>query len=281
MPWGAALLLAQCFVDPIYSMHIAQKADNKTYYHPTANRSYCQNKQCFTPDVTLQKYQKKGIASWYGRPFHGRKTSTGERYNMFSYTAASTTLPLPSYAKVTNLANNTSVIVKINDRGPFVKNRLIDLSYGAAHKLGFSDKGIAEVHVQWIHPSKIAALKTHDVPHTPHIMKSRNTTFTLFKTLHDITYNFFTGQHTTPTQHSHGKTSQHNYYRIHIESFKKPLEAQQYAHALHKSFPQLPTRILQHTKGYHLIIGPMHKNKAQSSLAIIRKKYKQAYITAI
>lgn len=101
---------------------------------------------------TSRGYKARGIASWYGTQFHGRRTSNGERYNMFAMTAAHPTLPLPTYAKVTNLENGKSVIVKINDRGPFHKNRLIDLSYVAAAKLGLLKKGIARVEVESIDP---------------------------------------------------------------------------------------------------------------------------------
>lgn len=92
-------------------------------------------------------YDKIGRASWYGKAFHGRRTSSRERYNMFGMTAASTSLPIQSYVKVTNLYNGRSVIVKINDRGPFKSSRIIDLSYAAAKKLGYTNKGTALVRV--------------------------------------------------------------------------------------------------------------------------------------
>lgn len=93
-------------------------------------------------------YIDVGVASWYGKKFHGRRTSSGEIYDMYAFTAAHKTLPLPSYARVTNLDTGTSVIVKVNDRGPFVKNRLIDLSYAASKKLGYQKQGTARVEVQ-------------------------------------------------------------------------------------------------------------------------------------
>lgn len=90
---------------------------------------------------------KEGIASWYGPSFHGKKTAGGELYDMYAMTAASKTLPIDSYAKVTNLENNVSVIVRINDRGPFHHNRMMDLSYTAAKKLGIQQKGTGKVKV--------------------------------------------------------------------------------------------------------------------------------------
>ncbi len=96
---------------------------------------------------SAQGYSKVGYASWYGTKFHGQHTSSREPYNMFSMTAASTTLPIPTYVRVTNLENNRSAIVKVNDRGPFKSNRIIDLSYAAAKKLGYADNGTTLVRV--------------------------------------------------------------------------------------------------------------------------------------
>ncbi|MDT8321313.1 MAG: septal ring lytic transglycosylase RlpA family protein [Xanthomonadales bacterium] len=95
-------------------------------------------------------YRERGIASWYGSKFHGRRTSSGEPYDMHLATAAHKSLPLPTYAEVTNLANGKKVIVKINDRGPFKDDRLIDLSYGAALRLGMIGAGTAPVEVRVI-----------------------------------------------------------------------------------------------------------------------------------
>jgi len=95
-------------------------------------------------------YDKTGIASWYGEDFHGRLTANGEVYNMHAFTAAHTTLPLPSYARVTNIANGRSVVVRINDRGPFAKGRIIDLSRQTAKVLDFKHAGVARVRVQYV-----------------------------------------------------------------------------------------------------------------------------------
>ena len=97
-------------------------------------------------------YTKKGIASWYGKKFHGHRTSSGETYDMYAMTAAHKTLPLPTYVRVTHLENGKSVIVKVNDRGPFHDNRIIDLSYSAAKKLGVTAKGTGAVEVFAIDP---------------------------------------------------------------------------------------------------------------------------------
>lgn len=99
-------------------------------------------------------YAEEGLASWYGRKFHGRNTSNGERYDMFALTAAHKSLPLPSWLKVTNVANGRSTIVRVNDRGPFHDERVIDLSYAAAVKLGFADRGVARVRLEVIQPPR-------------------------------------------------------------------------------------------------------------------------------
>jgi rare lipoprotein A len=93
-------------------------------------------------------YREKGIASWYGTKFNGHKTSNGEIFDLYKATAAHKTLPIPSYALVTNLNNGKSVVVRVNDRGPFHADRLIDLSYGAAVKLGYMEQGTAPVEVE-------------------------------------------------------------------------------------------------------------------------------------
>ncbi len=102
-------------------------------------------------------YVEKGIASWYGTKFHGRKTSSGEKYDMYAMTAAHKTLPLPTYVEVTNLNNGRTVIVKVNDRGPFHGNRIIDLSYAAATKLEIVGKGTGLVRVRAINPGEKVA----------------------------------------------------------------------------------------------------------------------------
>jgi len=101
-----------------------------------------------------EHYKERGIASWYGSKFHGRRTSSGEPYNMHAMTAAHKTLPLPTYVKVTNLKNKRQVILKVNDRGPFHEGRIIDLSYTAAVKLGIKATGTGWVEVEAINPKQ-------------------------------------------------------------------------------------------------------------------------------
>jgi rare lipoprotein A len=121
--------------------------------HPYANRPYIALGKTYTPMTVVGNFRERGMASWYGKKFNGQRTSSGEIYDMYAMTAAHPTLPLPSYARVTNLANHKSVIVRINDRGPFMKDRIIDLSYTAAYKLGIIGDGSAEVEVDSIDPN--------------------------------------------------------------------------------------------------------------------------------
>jgi rare lipoprotein A len=118
--------------------------------HPWANRPYTVLGQQYVPTTGVKVYRERGMASWYGRKFHGQPTSSGERYDMYAMTGAHPTLPIPSYVRVTNLRNGRVVVVRINDRGPFSNKRLIDLSYTAAYKLGYVSSGTAEVEVELV-----------------------------------------------------------------------------------------------------------------------------------
>jgi len=126
--------------------------------HRFANRPYTVLGRDYVPATILRPYRERGIASWYGRKFHGERTSTGEIYDMYAMTAAHPTLPLPSYARVTNVATGKSVIVRVNDRGPFLHGRVIDLSFAAASRIGIAQKGSGEVEVEAILPSAPPAL---------------------------------------------------------------------------------------------------------------------------
>ncbi|MBT9566829.1 MAG: septal ring lytic transglycosylase RlpA family protein [Thiobacillus sp.] len=124
--------------------------------HRFANRTYVALGNTYAPLTEWRPYSEEGVASWYGRRFHGKKTASGEAYDMYAMTAAHPTLPIPSYARVTSLKNGRSVVVRINDRGPFHSKRVIDLSYTAAHKLGYLGQGSARVRVESLNPADYA-----------------------------------------------------------------------------------------------------------------------------
>ena len=118
-----------------------------------ANRPYVAFEKKYTPMNKITPFEEEGYASWYGKRYHGRKTSIGEIYDMYQMTGAHKTLPLPCYIKVTNLKNKRSVIIRVNDRGPFIDQRIVDLSYAAAHKLDIIKNGSELVKIEMINPS--------------------------------------------------------------------------------------------------------------------------------
>jgi rare lipoprotein A len=124
-------------------------------YSTRSNRPYVVFGKTYTPITSDKPFVQRGVSSWYGKKFHGQKTSSGELYDMYKMTAAHPTLPIPSYAKVTSLASGKTVVLRINDRGPFHANRVIDVSYTAALKLGLLGKGSQEVEIERLLPADI------------------------------------------------------------------------------------------------------------------------------
>lgn len=124
--------------------------------HKPATRPYVVLGKEYVPNGSVRPYKARGIASWYGKKFHGQKTSIGEPYDMFAMTAAHPTLALPSYVRVTSLQTGKSVVVRVTDRGPFHADRVIDLSYTAAYKLGLINGGSGQVEVEAIIPGEPA-----------------------------------------------------------------------------------------------------------------------------
>ncbi|HKO68209.1 MAG TPA: septal ring lytic transglycosylase RlpA family protein [Burkholderiaceae bacterium] len=122
-----------------------------------ANRPYVALGRSYTPLTTDVAFRERGLASWYGKQFHGNRTASGEIYDMFAMTAAHPTLPLPSYVRVTGVNSRQSVIVRVNDRGPFKSDRIIDLSYAAASRLGLVGTGTGHVEIERITHAQIAS----------------------------------------------------------------------------------------------------------------------------
>jgi rare lipoprotein A len=131
---------------------IPEPVPKKEILSTGAKKPYTVNGKYYTPMLSLAPYRETGVGSWYGMRYHGLKTSNGEIYDVLKLTAAHPTLPLPSYVRVTNLNNQKSLIVRVNDRGPFLAGRLIDLSYAAAFRLGYAEKGSAPLEVELIIP---------------------------------------------------------------------------------------------------------------------------------
>ena len=129
--------------------NLAQITDAEPRFEPikaSASRPYTAFGRTYTPMTQLGPYRARGLASWYGRRYHGQPTASGELYDMYAMTAAHPTLPIPSYARVTSLRTKKTVVVRINDRGPYIRGRIIDLTPAGAKALGFS--GLAPVTVE-------------------------------------------------------------------------------------------------------------------------------------
>lgn len=154
---------------PRYSIDVSKIKNAKPrreYRSRSANpKSYVVLGKRYYVRKKVAGYNKRGIASWYGTKFHGKKTSNGETYDMLAMTAASKVLPIPCFARVTNLENNKTIVVRVNDRGPFVPNRIIDLSYAAAKKLDMTKKGTALVQVTTIVPGDHESTGVHFAHH--------------------------------------------------------------------------------------------------------------------
>ena len=132
-------------------------AEESSRFLARANRPYVALGRSYTPLTTDVAFRERGLASWYGKQFHGNRTASGEIYDMFAMTAAHPTLPLPSYVRVTSVRTRQSVIVRVNDRGPFKSDRIIDLSYAAASRLGFVAAGTGQVEIERITHAQIAS----------------------------------------------------------------------------------------------------------------------------
>ena len=151
-------------IDPTQIREVIPMREPRTM---AGNKSpYTVNGKTYRVMQSEQGYSERGFASWYGEKFHGHKTSNGEIYDMFQLSAAHKSMPIPGFLRVTNLENNRSIVVRVNDRGPFHSERIIDLSYAAAYMLGFDDKGTAMVEVEAIVPT-LAATRESPPPPSP------------------------------------------------------------------------------------------------------------------
>lgn len=231
-----------------------------------SNKPYYALGQSYTPMTAYSPYKQRGIASWYGKRYHGKKTSTGEIYDMYGMSGAHTTLPIPSYVRVTNPANGKSVIVRINDRGPFKHDRLIDLSYAAAYKLRLTGQGSGLVEVEAIDtsPKALAAMQSPAVATTP----SASTDSTRPQPLNN---NTVTTSAKTPTS---SPESTGNYY-VQAGAFKSEMNGdllQKKIQAL-----QLAENVgianVYNNNLYRVRLGPYtSKKEADASAANIRKQ---------
>jgi rare lipoprotein A len=202
-----------------------------------------------------KNYEEQGTASWYGTKFHAQRTSNGERYNMLAMTAAHKTLPLPTYVQVTNLRNGKKIIVKVNDRGPFEGNRLIDLSYVAAKKLGMLGHGTTYVDVKAIDPLKYDRNTLERTTYTNDFYLTRNGVKT--SPAREVTHAAPTVLHyaNTAPSASHSKS-----VYLQVGAFKNKMLAEQMKKRLSAMFgsPVTVTRLASDKKQlYRVQIGPI------------------------
>lgn len=199
-------------------------------------RPYVALGKTYTPMTALKPYKKRGQASWYGKRYHGRRTASGDVYDMYSMTAAHPTLPIPSYARVTNLQNGSSVIVRVNDRGPFLESRLIDLSYVAAHKLGILANGSSRVEVESILPDRFSS--TSPVVTQPQSQSDMN---------------------------PEGKSGNHaGTFYLQLAAFGSAHNARSYLTQLRSDFPSITQQThINQTEGLHkIVVGPFSDREA-------------------
>ncbi|HSW69103.1 MAG TPA: septal ring lytic transglycosylase RlpA family protein [Gammaproteobacteria bacterium] len=197
--------------------------------------------------ASSKNYEEQGIASWYGTKFHARHTSSGERYNMLAMTAAHKTLPLPTYVQVTNLHNGKKIIVKVNDRGPFEANRIIDLSYVAAKKLGMLGHGTAYVDVKAIDPTRYDK-NTFDKP-----------AYTQDFYLADNTVKIHSNHHSLHYAAAHTNQKPKSALYLQVGAFKNKILAENMKVRVGKmvSSPIKITQLPPHKKLYRVQIGPI------------------------
>lgn len=199
--------------------------------------------RAYQPMQSARDYSQRGEASWYGQKFHGHLTSNGEVYDMYTMSAAHKTLPLPSFVRVTNLANNKQVIVRVNDRGPFHGNRIIDLSYAAALKLDMLKTGTAKVQIDSIHVDERGNMMIAGEP--PLLPEQKEAAQALF---------------------------------IQVAALSDENKVRQLARGL-ESLYQLPTKLLALNGVYRLRLGPIEDKSAASDLVeeLKRSGYQGAY----
>jgi rare lipoprotein A len=166
VPLLLIFVLCGCTAEQIKTSDFSDQTSVTTAHQQSGSDAANTDEENLLPRIA--RYLKQGIASWYGSEFHGKKTASGEIYDMYAMTAAHNTLPISSYARVTNLENHRSVIVRINDRGPFHGNRVMDLSYAAAKRLDIQQAGSGAVEIKAIAPEQaLAQMQTQTASQIP------------------------------------------------------------------------------------------------------------------
>jgi len=256
------MLLASCGKSPVDSYPTAKTSHQSDMHNtaplPSGNGGYVKTGkpykvmgQWYYPLASAANYDETGVASWYGKKFHGKATANGERYDMHTMSAAHKTLPMPTMVRVTNLDNGRSVVVRVNDRGPFVKSRIIDLSYAAARSLGYDKKGTAHVRVQTLDGNTSTARNR-----PPVVPKST--------------------QHVSNNSVAYSPVSiQDGRIYVQLGAFSARSNANQLRQELVDSFPSIRIHHKSQPDLYRVRIGPF--NKVSETESIIISLQKQGY----
>jgi len=218
----------------------------------------------YYPLASATGYNETGTASWYGTKFHGRKTANGERYDMHAMSAAHKTLPMPSMVRVTNLENGRSVVVRVNDRGPFVKSRIIDLSYAAATSLGYDQQGTARVRVETLSS------------HSSNVGQQQSTQPRLYSNTAISTT--IPDRPATPIRTYQSNPSEGNIY-VQLGAFSSSINATQLKDTLSTSFPNIRVHHINSADFYRVRIGP-YQNPPETEQVILTLQ-EQGYNNAI
>jgi rare lipoprotein A len=241
-------------------------------YSTRANRPYSVFGNSYTPITDNRPFKQRGTGSWYGKKFHGNKTSSGELYDMYKMTAAHPTLPIPSYSRVTNLENGRQIIVRINDRGPFHSDRIIDLSYAAALKLGYLGKGSGLLEVEHLSPEEITRItQVRRVPESRATVLASPSDKQLVKNTEEyppLPQSVLAEKGITPS------ISALSGYYVQLGSFSQAQNAEamraQYALAWVNKLP--PAEVVQNGAHYRLMAGPFAtREKAADAAQLIQE----------
>ncbi len=235
---------------------IPEPVPKKEPLRRAANKPYSVLGQDFQPYQSLVNYSAQGVGSWYGRKFHGQMTSSGETYDMYGMTAAHPILPIPSYARVTNLENGRSIVVRINDRGPFIGGRLIDLTYTAAWKLGYVDRGSAQVRVDAIIPGE-----------TPVYAATESKPPVWTQTDNDPIAVFAKEEREKPAAGTLAAIKTKGGVFLQLGAFSSKENAESFREHLSSNWPEAPLRVLAASGLYRVQSGPYNNPQAASDAA--------------
>lgn len=252
-------------------------------YHPYGRRDYQIGKNKYRVLSTHIGYNKTGKASWYGSKFHGRQTATQEIYDLYRLTAASPELPLPCFVEVTNLKNGKTIIVRVNDRGPFLKGRLIDLSYAAAVALGFEEEGVTDVRVRGI-DARVWSANQKGTQHSLLVHETKEKTFVNSETVAPSSKTEFSARveerELVAPQQTQAKTvikvdpAQQDLEAMQVGIFKIEKNANQLQQQLKTLFPEVQVNLEEVGESFRITMGPFASELMKKTVKMQLKELK-------